>query len=105
MPRGSGCFLASGRDLLGQIGRRIDVLRVFRVEVGEEDDFKPSPQSGIVVHQFANGIDKLDDAGGHKAPGRGLAAKDKRARWLGPAHQCRIGCARQSSLDRRSRRD
>jgi hypothetical protein len=35
---GAGRFLAGGRDLLGQVGRRVDVVPVLHVEVGDEHD-------------------------------------------------------------------
>ena len=47
---GPARLLARRGDLLRQVGRRIDVLRVLHVEVREEHHLQPAAHVGVVVH-------------------------------------------------------
>ena len=55
-------------------------MRVLHVEVGEEDDLQSVAHDRVGVHDFADGVDELDDALGQEIAGRGFAAEDEGAR-------------------------
>ena len=73
---GAGSLHAGGGDLLGEIGGRNDHLGEADIVVGEEDDLQPSADIGIVVDDFGDIVDQLDDQLGVAIARRRLAGED-----------------------------
>src|SRR6202044_2736503 len=73
---GAGGFHAGGRNLLGQVGGGNDHLGEADIVVGEERDLQASGDHGIVVDDFGDVVDQLDDQLGVAIAGRGLAGED-----------------------------
>ena len=68
------------RDLLGEIGGRIDALPERHVVIGQEHDAQPAPDIGIVIDHLSDRVHQLDDQLRHEIAGRGLAAEQESAR-------------------------
>ena len=79
VPRAGGLF-ARGRDLLGQIGGRVDQMCVLHIEVRHENDLHETIYVRVGVDGRSDGVDQFDDPLGHEVPGRGFAAEDERPR-------------------------
>ena len=77
---GARRLLTGGRDLLGQVGGRVDQLTALHVEVGQEGDLETAVDVGVVVDRLAHRVDELDDQLGDVVAGRGLAAENESAR-------------------------
>ena len=53
---GAGGLLAGQRDLLGQVGRRDDLLGEGDVVVGQEDDLQPAGHAGSALTTAATAL-------------------------------------------------
>jgi hypothetical protein len=67
-------------DLLGEVRRRVDEMRVLHAEVREEGHLQVPVGVRIGVHDLRDGIDELDDELGHRVPRGGLAGEQEGAR-------------------------
>ena len=77
---GAGSFHARGRDLFGQVGGGNDHFGEADIVVGEEGDLQPSGDGRIVVDDFGDVVDELDDQLGVAIARRRLAGEDLHAR-------------------------
>ena len=77
---GAGSFLAGGADLFGYIRARCQDLGHRYVVVRQEDDFHHALYIRIVVDDFGNAVDQLDDALGEYIAAGSLGRKDIRMR-------------------------
>ena len=77
---GAGGFHAGGRNLFGEIGGRNDHFRQADIVVGQERDLQASGDHGIIVDDFGDVVDQLDDQLGVAVARRRLAGKDLDAR-------------------------
>ena len=84
---GPGGFFTSSRDLLGQIGRRVDVLAVLDVEIRKKDHLDEIADFGIAIDHLADRVYQLDDQLGHEVAWRCLSAEDECA---GRHRECRV---------------
>ena len=76
----AACLFAGGRDLLGDIGSRVDELRVADAEVFYKDHLDLAADHRVVIDQVRHGVDQVDDFLGKVIALRRLACKDKGVR-------------------------
>src|SRR5207245_2807665 len=77
---GAGGFHARGRNLFGEIGGGDDYFGKADIVVGEEDDLQAFADGRVVVDDFGDVIDELDDQLGVAIARRRLAGEDFHAR-------------------------
>ena len=77
---GAGGFLASGGDLLAQIGGGDDALGDGDAVVRDEDDLQLATDAGIMVHLRGEGVDGVDDVFGEVVAGSGLGTENEDTR-------------------------
>ena len=77
---GAGGLLAGGRDLLGEVGGRVDQLAVLHIEVRDERHLHAAVDVRVGVDGCGDGVDQLDHQFGDVIAGCGLAAENERAR-------------------------
>jgi len=73
-------LIACRGDLLGQIRRRLDVVAVFDIEVGIENDLNAVIDDRVVINHFRDTRNQTNNQLRHVVSRRGLAAKGKAAR-------------------------
>jgi hypothetical protein len=78
---GAGGFHAGGRDLLGEVGGRNDHFGEADIVVGRNTTFSRPRDRRIVVDDFGDVVDQLDDQLGVVIARRRLAGED-----LDPRH-------------------
>ena len=79
VPR-AGRLLARGRDLLREVGRRIDPLAAADVVVGQEHHAQALAHRRVAIEQVAYRVDQPDDELGHEVAGGRLAAEHESPR-------------------------
>ena len=75
--RGTGSFLTSHRDLLGDIRSRNDVLGGRDIVVVNENNLDAAIDIRIIVDQVGNGVNQLDDSLRANVAGGSLRAEDE----------------------------
>ena len=73
---GAGGLHARGRNLFGQVGGGNDHFGEADIVVGQEHDLQPPGDDGIVVDDFGDVVDQLDDQLGVAIARRRLAGED-----------------------------
>ena len=79
----SGCLLGGRGNLLADICRRKDDLRIGHAVVLDKDDLQLSVDAAVVVDHVPHGVDKLDDLLCPDVAGGCLRAEDKGPRIEG----------------------
>src|SRR4029453_3631668 len=78
---GAARFFTSSGNLLRQVCRWINKLRVLDVKIGEVNHFEPIVHCRIDVHGFAERVEQMYDGLRHEMPGGGFAGENEGARW------------------------
>ncbi len=70
-------FRPRRRDMLAQVGRRGDDLRLTHVVILDKNDLEQIPDIFVLVDHFAHAADEMDNGFGHPIPRSSFAAKNR----------------------------